>query len=118
MLGGLLMPKEDPTIEASVWEKRAEPAKKVLYASRRLRVMMIAFAILIAGSSVAGLVSADPNKALTGAILFQMNMLINACGVFYIVVDYLSFGVRKVLKTGKVASFGNATTTKSTVVEK
>jgi len=33
MLGAILMPKEDPTIEAAVFEKRAEPAKKSLPSS-------------------------------------------------------------------------------------
>ena len=32
MLAKILMPKEDPTIEVAVWEKRAEPAKKILQA--------------------------------------------------------------------------------------
>ncbi|GMH78680.1 hypothetical protein TrST_g5097 [Triparma strigata] len=116
MLGKILMPKEDPTIEKSVFEKRAEPAKKVLQTAGRLRVMMILFAVLIVLSSVAGLVSADPNKSLVGGILFQINFF-NAVLVFWNLIDYLSFGVRKVLKSGKVASFGAATTANTTTVD-
>ena len=116
MLGKILMPKEDPTIEKSVFEKRAEPAKKVLQTAGRLRLMMILFAFLIVLSSVAGVVSADPNKSLVGGILFQINFF-NAVLVFWNLIDYLSFGVRKVLKSGKVASFGAATTANTTTVD-
>ncbi|GMH86522.1 hypothetical protein TL16_g10576 [Triparma laevis f. inornata] len=118
MLAEILMPKEDTTIEKAVWEKRAEPAKKVLWTASRLKVIITLFAFLIVLSSVAGLVSADPTKALTGGVLFQVNM-VNACFAFHVVIDYLSFGVRKTLSGGKVTSFGPGTTatSKSTTVE-
>ncbi|GMH73754.1 hypothetical protein TL16_g06274 [Triparma laevis f. inornata] len=116
MLGDLLMPKPDATIEPSVWEKRAEPAKKVLSTARKLRFMMFVFGILIVSSSIAGLVSAEPSKALAGGIIFQLNFF-NALGIFMTVTDYLKFGVRKVLSTGKVANFWSAMTTKTTTVD-
>eukprot|EP00518_Triparma_eleuthera_P009787 CAMPEP_0182472342 /NCGR_PEP_ID=MMETSP1319-20130603/22008_1 /TAXON_ID=172717 /ORGANISM="Bolidomonas pacifica, Strain RCC208" /LENGTH=384 /DNA_ID=CAMNT_0024673009 /DNA_START=64 /DNA_END=1215 /DNA_ORIENTATION=- len=115
MLGGILMPKPDATIEPSVWEKRAEPAKKVLRTAGILRFSAPGFGLLILVSSILGLTNADASKSLTGAIVYQLNM-VNATSSFYVVKDYLSYGVRKVLKSGKVASFGAGTTTKTTGV--
>ena len=112
MLGRILMPKPDPTIEPAVFEKRAEPANKVLKTASILRICTAAFGVLILVSSALGLTSADADKALVGAIVYQLNMM-NAGFLFFVVKDYLSFGVRKVLKSGKVASFGAATTAKT-----
>ena len=77
-----------------------------------LRICTAAFGVLILVSSALGLTSADADKALVGAIVYQLNMM-NAGFLFFVVKDYLSFGVRKVLKSGKVASFGAATTAKT-----
>eukprot|EP00518_Triparma_eleuthera_P010920 CAMPEP_0182473508 /NCGR_PEP_ID=MMETSP1319-20130603/24041_1 /TAXON_ID=172717 /ORGANISM="Bolidomonas pacifica, Strain RCC208" /LENGTH=305 /DNA_ID=CAMNT_0024674321 /DNA_START=308 /DNA_END=1225 /DNA_ORIENTATION=+ len=115
MLGAILMPKEDPTIEAAVFEKRAEPAKKVYQAAARMRFSAAFFGLLIVASAAIGLVSSDKDKALNGAILLQINF-VNAWYLFFTVLDYLSFGVRKVLKSGKVASFGAKTTSVGTTV--
>mmetsp|Transcript_7284 Transcript_7284/g.15156 ORF Transcript_7284/g.15156 Transcript_7284/m.15156 type:complete len:382 (-) Transcript_7284:31-1176(-) len=115
MLGAILMPKEDPTIEAAVFEKRAEPAKKVYQAAARMRFSAAFFGLLIVASAAVGLVSSDKDKALNGAILLQINF-VNAWYLFFTVLDYLSFGVRKVLKSGKVASFGAKTTSVGTTV--
>ena len=109
------MPKEDPTIEATVWEKRAEPAKKVLLTAHRMRFQAAIFGVLIIVSAVLGLVNSDASKSFFAAFVFQINMF-NALGLFYVAIDYLSYGVRKVLKSGKVASFGAKTTTATTAV--
>ncbi|GMH92192.1 hypothetical protein TrVE_jg8984 [Triparma verrucosa] len=111
MIAKILMPdKRGEGVTDEAWAKQCEPALKIKSVSKRCCIASIAYVFFQVASSPIVVQNKDPTKAFLGMCLFLTS--VGPCAAFLLTefFQYCCFGSRKALKTGKVASFGAAST--------